>query len=109
MNNIRALSAAGTFLLTATFLTDVSPAAQCFQAQPVQLTGNTHDDQDPQIHGGQVTWTRSVGGDREIFLWNGTHTLQVTDNMIDDFDPRYHDGLLAWVGKGLNLVLVRGE
>ncbi len=90
-----------SFFLAATLLAGGRQEPQCARVvPPVQLTDNTSPDTDPQIHNGQVTWSRLLDGDREIFFWDGSSVIQITDNSFDDVDPRLHDGRLTWVGIG---------
>ncbi len=89
-----------SFFLAATLPAGGGQEPQCVQVPSVQLTDNTSPDTDPQIHNGQVAWSRLVDGDREIFFWDGGSVIQITDNSFDDFDPRLHDGRLTWIGIG---------
>ena len=79
----------------------VIPGAFCAEAIAKALTDNINDDENPQIHNGQVVWVGLDGPDDEIFLYDGLSTIQLTNNSKVDDDPQIHNGQVTWRGRGI--------
>jgi len=50
----------------------------------------------PRISDGNVVWQRSVGGDLEIFHYDGSTITQLTDNEVPDYEPDISGDHVAW-------------
>ncbi len=71
--------------------------------EELKLSNNNSHDIAPQIHDGQVVWTRSTPGpDAEIYLWDGTIVKRLTNNDYYDGAPQIHNGQMVWQGGDLS-------
>src|SRR3989338_3348932 len=63
-----------------------------------QLTNNPQSPSFPKVNAnGQMVWTGYVGGNQEIFLYDGSSIIQITDNVYDDFEPQIDaNGNIVW-------------
>ena len=64
----------------------------------VQLTNNNYRESDWQISDNKVVWTGYDGGDREIFLYDGSTTLQLTNNNYNDDKAQISGNNIVWIG-----------
>jgi cysteine-rich repeat protein len=51
-----------------------------------------------RMSGGRVVWADDVGGDSEIFLYDGTTVVQLTNNAYDDVEPQVRGTHVVWTG-----------
>jgi len=66
-----------------------------------QLTNNDYQDSQPQVHGSNVVWfghDESSGGDRELFLYDGSSTTQLTSNIYQESSFQIHGSKVVWLG-----------
>jgi hypothetical protein len=76
-----------------------------FPVVPVRITDNDTDDWAGGISGSNVVWQHCdgstdpydcVGGDYDIYLWNGASTTQITNNSVDDTGPAIAGSNVVW-------------
>jgi hypothetical protein len=91
-------------VMTAMFL--VLLAVQAGQAEPIvlQLTDNDTDDISPQVFGGHSVWQGKdpVGGDWEIYFYDGNSVSRLTDNTTADTKPQIFGKNIVWQGWDAN-------
>ena len=61
-----------------------------------ELSSNNSDFLFPRIFDDNVVWQADVGGDSEIFLYNGSETIQITDNDVSDNLPQIFGNNIVW-------------
>jgi hypothetical protein len=96
------------FALVASWLLVSSPAAGAFDV--IQITDNGTEDAYPAISGSNVVWHgcdgsshyTCLGGDWEIYLWDGVTTTQITDNSTGDGRPDISGSNVVWMGSDGN-------
>lgn len=62
----------------------------------VTYTGYGGDQYDFHVHGDDVVWSSTVGGDSEIFLYRDGAVTQLTDNDYDDRYPFISGNTIVW-------------
>ena len=62
-----------------------------------QLSSNTVSEH--QIWQDRAVWVEVVGGDEEIFYFDGSTVQQLTDNGVDDDQPQLHGDYVVWRGR----------
>ena len=71
-------------------------------SQIVQLTDNSFNEWDYEIHNGEIVWT---GGDGNVYFYNGT-VNQITENG-NCKKPKIHESQVVWNGGGHIKMLVQ--
>jgi hypothetical protein len=57
---------------------------------------------DLDVSDGRVVWSDRVGGDREIFFFDGEEVVQLTDDDVNEFFPRISGSRVVWQVIGLD-------
>ncbi|UCE74373.1 MAG: hypothetical protein JSV56_01355 [Methanomassiliicoccales archaeon] len=64
----------------------------------IQVTDNFYSDRNPQQSGENIVWEGVIGGDSEIFFYNGFTITQLTNNPYNDEKPQISGENIVWHG-----------
>jgi len=63
------------------------------------VTSGIYEGYNPSLYAGKIAFERWIGGNWEIYYWDGSETHRITENDFDDIDPSFDGNTVAWKGR----------